>query len=71
MTTTIRRDRLNKATTAELISQYDAAISSHQGRNTNFSPRQKRIDHIVNLLSDRADHDDATALAWFATACWR
>lgn len=63
-TTTIRRDRLHKATTAELIGQYDAAISSHKGRNTNFSPRQKRINYIVDLISARADDGDAIALAW-------
>jgi hypothetical protein len=66
-TTTIRRDRLHALATAELIGQYDAAISSYKGRCTNFSPRQKRIDFIVNLLSARADNDDAAALAWFAT----
>lgn len=67
MATTIRRDRLHTLTTAELIGQYDAAISSYKGRCTNFSPRQNRINFIVDLLSQRADTNDAVALAWFAT----
>jgi hypothetical protein len=63
-TKTVRRDRLDNLDTAELIGQYDAAISSYAGRCTNFSPRQKRIDYIVDLLSERADRDDSIALAW-------
>jgi len=63
---TIPAARLPKISTAELIEQYDAAIGSYKGRNTNCSPRQKRINLIVDLLSERADADDAEALAWYA-----
>jgi hypothetical protein len=62
---TIPRARLVQITTAELIEQYNFAISSHAGRNTNFSPRQQRINYIVDLLSARADNDDAAAVQWF------
>jgi hypothetical protein len=64
-TTTIPRDRLTRLNTAELISQYDAAISSYAGRCTNHSPRQKRINYIVDLLEQRADGGDSAAIAWF------
>ncbi len=63
--TTIAKSKLAGLDTADLIGQYDRAISSHAGRHTNFSPRQERISYIVNLLTDRADHDDPVALAWF------
>lgn len=61
---TIPRARLAQATTAELIEQYELAISSHQGRYTDTAPRQKRINYIVDLISARADNGDATALQW-------
>lgn len=66
METTVPKARLPKLSTPALIAQYDLAIGSYSGRVTNFSPRQRRIDHIVNLLSDRADAGDETALAWLA-----
>ena len=58
--------KLPNLPTAELIAQYDLAVASYAGRMTNHSPRQKRVDYIVSLLSDRADNDDAAALAWYA-----
>lgn len=61
--TVARRDLVNLPT-ADLIAQYQLAISSYAGRNTNHSPRQKRINLIVDMLSERADHDDPAALAW-------
>lgn len=64
MTESVRRDRLHALCTEALIAQYDLAISSYKGRFTNCSPRQKRIDFIVDLLSERADHDDPMALEW-------
>lgn len=64
-TTTVPRARLTRLNTADLIGQYDAAISSYAGRCTNHSPRQKRIDYIVELLLQRADADDAAAIQWF------
>lgn len=63
-TTTIRKAKLHQLGTPELIEQYDLAISSYAGRCTNTSPRQKRIDYIVDLLSDRADSTDTVALTW-------
>lgn len=65
-TTTVPAAKLPKLSTADLIGQYDLAISSYRGRCTNASPRQKRIDRIVDLLSARADADDADALTWLA-----
>lgn len=55
---------LPNLSTADLIAQYDLAISSYRGRYTNTSPRQKRIDRIVELLGKRADNGDAAALTW-------
>jgi hypothetical protein len=68
MTTTIAKAKLTGCNTATLIEQYELAISSYAGRLTNCSPRQKRIDFIVDLLSDRADAGDPAALAWFEHA---
>jgi len=59
------RARLQNLTTADLIAQYDLAISSHAGRTSNVGPRQQRINYIVELLSDRADLGDAEALSWY------
>lgn len=67
-TATIAKARLHRIDTATLIAQYDLAISSYAGRYTNTAPRQKRINHIVDLLGERADQDDQVALAWFAAA---
>lgn len=64
-TETVAKAKLTKLSTADLIAQYELAISSYSGRMTNFSPRQKRIDFIVGLLSDRADEGDTDALAWY------
>ena len=64
--TTIAKAKLPGCDTAILIEQYDAAISSYAGRLTNCSPRQQRINYIVDMLSDRADAGDPVALSWFA-----
>ena len=66
-TTTAPARSLHRLSTADLIAQYELAISSYKGRNTNCSPRQKRINLIVDMLSERADADDAEALAWLAS----
>lgn len=63
-TATIPARDLHKATTADLLAQYDSAISTNAGRYTNTSPRQARINLIVDLLAARADDDDALAIAW-------
>lgn len=68
MTTTIAKARLSKIDTTTLIGQYNLAISSYAGRLTNCAPRQARINHIVDLLSDRADAGDPAALKWFEEA---
>lgn len=65
MTKTIAKAKLATTGTAALIEQYNLAIDSYAGRMTNCSPRQQRINHIVDLLSGRADDGDAIALAWF------
>lgn len=62
---TVPRSRLAKLPTADLIAQYQLAISSSVGRYSNTAPRQRRINYIVDLLSDRADAGDAAALAWY------
>jgi hypothetical protein len=56
---------LHRASTADLITQYRRAISSHAGRYTDTAPRQKRINLIVDMLDTRADAGDTDALAWF------
>jgi hypothetical protein len=63
---TVPRAQLEKLDTPALIAQYDLAISSYAGRYTDTGPRQKRINHIVDLLSDRADAGDADAITWLA-----
>lgn len=63
--TTIAKARLPRCDTETLIEQYTLAMSSYAGRLTNHSPRQQRINYIVDLLSIRADRDDPAALAWF------
>ena len=65
MTNTYPARTLHRLTTPDLIAQYDLAISTHAGRYTNTSPRQKRINKIVDLLSARADDGDAVALAFY------
>ncbi len=67
MSDTIARSRLSTIDTTTLIAQYELAISSHAGRNTNCSPRQNRISYIVDILTDRADCGDPIALVWFAS----
>lgn len=66
--TTIALAQLAKADTAELIAQYDRAISTPGRRYAanGRTPLQRRINTIVDLLSERADDGDAVALAWFA-----
>jgi hypothetical protein len=66
MTKTMPRRSLPSASTAELISQYDLAISSYAGRLTEKAPRQQRINVIVDLLSNRADAGDTMAIAWLS-----
>jgi hypothetical protein len=65
MTKTMPKRNLTSATTAQLVEQYDKATSTYAGRLSNCAPRQQRINFIVDLLSDRADANDADALAWF------
>lgn len=66
-TQTIAKAKLATIDTPTLIAQYDLAISSYAGRYTNCAPRQKRINHIVDLLEARADAGDDVAIAWFAS----
>lgn len=66
MTKTVPASKLHTLTTTDLIAQYVLAISSYQGRYSNMSPRQKRINAIVDMIVNRADDGDAAALAWLA-----
>lgn len=66
MTSTVRKDRLARLGTAALIEQYELATSTYRGRLSNHSPRQVRINYIVDMISKRADGGDPTALAWLA-----
>ena len=50
--TTAKRD-LSGLPTADLIAQYNLAISSNKGRYSNYAPRQKRVSYIVDLLAKR------------------
>lgn len=61
---TVRHDQLDRLGTVDLIDQYNSAISSYAGRITNSSPRQQRINYVVDLLSARADDGDQAAQAW-------
>lgn len=65
MTKTVAKAQLARIDSVALIDQYNLAISSYAGRYTNCSPRQKRINFIVDLLAARADAGDEIALAWF------
>jgi hypothetical protein len=65
MNSTIAKAKLASCDTATLVAQYDLAVSSHAGRYTEHAPRQGRINHIVDLLSARADEGDVEALVWF------
>lgn len=64
-TKTARKNRLHTLSTTDLLAQYRLSISSYVGRYSNYGPRQKRIDYIVDLLDGRADDGDAEAVAWF------
>ena len=66
--TTVPKARLVNLATIDLIRQYERAISSYVGRFTNCSPRQKRIDYIVDLIDARADEGDDVALRWLEDA---
>lgn len=65
-TKTVAKAKLTSLSTEDLIAQYELAISSYKGRLTNVAPRQQRINYIVDLISARADEDDAVALAFYA-----
>ncbi len=58
------RRSLPALSTADLIGQYEDAISSLNGRYTDASPRQRRIDYIIDLLGQRADAGDEIADAF-------
>lgn len=68
MTSATPKAKLRGLSTAELIGQYELAISSYAGRYTNTSPRQKRINLIVDVLSERADDGDTQAEKWLLGA---
>jgi hypothetical protein len=55
---------MSTKTTAQLIADYDKAISSTKGRYTEQSPRQMRINKLVEELGARADAGDAEAEGW-------
>jgi hypothetical protein len=63
-TETIPLRLLDTLSTEDLIAQYNRAISSYAGRHTNSSPRQKRINRIVDLLIERAELGDIRARLW-------
>jgi hypothetical protein len=63
-TTTAPRKSLKAMSTSDLIAQYELAISSMKGRFTEKSPRQNRINYIVNLIDEHADAGDAMADEW-------
>jgi hypothetical protein len=72
MTSTVPAAKLAKLTTAALIEQYEIAVAdrvtvfaAEGSKHGGHSPKQKRVDRIVDLLSTRADQGDADALAWF------
>jgi len=70
VTTTVAAQQLPKLSTTDLIAQYDLAMSARtrviSADGNDISRTQKRINRIVDILSARADADDAEALAWYA-----
>lgn len=73
MTAVVPAARLARLSTDDLIAQYDLAISqrtsvfaNEESKHGGRSPKQKRVDRIVEMLSERADRNDPTALAWYA-----
>lgn len=71
MTTAVPAAKLPKLPTAELIAQYELAMASRdryfateRSACGGHSRQQRRINRIVDMLSDRADNDDAMATAW-------
>lgn len=60
----VRRDRLVRLKTQDLIDQYRIAIMSNRGRYSNTGQRQTRINMIVDELASRADRGDAVAEQW-------
>lgn len=65
MTYTTAKSKLHTLSTTDLIAAYDEAINSYSGRYTDTSPRQRRINYIVDLLVERGDDNDSVAAAWF------
>lgn len=63
----IALNRLAKASTTELIEQYNQAINKPGRRysSNGQTPLQRRINTIVDMLSERADDGDVVALAWY------
>lgn len=61
---TVRRDRLTRLATVDLIEQYRIAIMSNRGRYSNTGQRQTRINMIVDELASRADRGDDDAEQW-------
>lgn len=69
MTTAVAASRLAKLGTTALIEQYDLAVLKRgfaRAFNANGvpTPRQQRINRIVEMLGKRAELDDAVADAW-------
>lgn len=60
----VRRDRLYRLATVDLIDQYRLAIASNRGRYSNTGQRQTRINMIVDDLTERAERGDDVAEAW-------
>jgi hypothetical protein len=74
MTTTVAAKQLPKLNTPDLIEQYDLAVAKRGFRpmynaETGVpTPRQQRINRIVDMISARADAEDANAIAWLDAA---
>jgi hypothetical protein len=69
MIATVPAARLAKLSTPALIEQYDLAVLKRgfaRAFNANGvpTPRQQRVNRIVEILGQRAEQNDAVADAW-------
>lgn len=66
MTIIIPRAKLAQLDTSSLIEQYELIQANYGKRYNSTGPTrlQLRINYIVDLISARADNDDAVALRW-------
>jgi hypothetical protein len=62
--------RLKQLTTADLVGEYGRLMTNRHNyaNGSNPAQRQKRINRVVDLISERADDGDSAALTWLDNA---